>query len=121
MSFYQFFYNIVYSVSVLFHFTPPYFSFLNDEVYYKINYAYSLMYTNFQLNFQAFSKKVNNLSSRYLHHLLYEMYVPDPSNRVLEDDIISFYGTSTGLYSYTTVLGAQLTIPSVLAVYIDIN
>ena len=53
------------------------------------------MYTNFQLNFQAFSKKVNNLSSRYLHHLLYEMYVPDPSNRVLEDDIISFYGIST--------------------------
>ena len=52
---------------------------------------------------------------------VYVMYVPDPSNRVLEDDIISFYGTSTGLYSYTTVLGAQLTIPSVLAVYIDIN
>lgn len=49
------------------------------------------------------------------------MYVPDSSNRVLEDDIISFYGTSTGSYSYTTVLGAQLTIPSVLAVYIDIN
>lgn len=33
--------------------------------------------------------------------------------RILEDDIISFYGKFDGLYTYTTVMGASLTIPSI--------
>ena len=39
--------------------------------------------------------------------------------RILEDDRITFYGTYDGLYSYTTVMGAQLTIPSIKVKYID--
>ena len=35
------------------------------------------------------------------------------SSRILEDDKITIYGTSTGLYSYETVMGDTLTIPSV--------
>lgn len=66
--------------------------------------------------------RVNVTKGKYGYDdTIYVMYVPDPSNRILEDDIISLYGVSTGLYSYTTVLGAQVTIPSVLAVYVDIN
>lgn len=37
------------------------------------------------------------------------------STRILEDDTITFYGKADGLYTYTTVLGASMTIPSVKA------
>ena len=45
----------------------------------------------------------------------------DDSTRILEDDIITFYGTLSGLYTYETVLGTFVTIPEVSAEYIDIN
>ena len=41
--------------------------------------------------------------------------------RVLEDDIVTFYGTYLGLQTYETIFGASVTIPSVWAEYIDIN
>lgn len=40
-------------------------------------------------------------------------------SRILEDDYITFYGTFDGLYSYQTVLGASLTIPKIIAEYVD--
>lgn len=43
------------------------------------------------------------------------------ATRILEDDIVTVYATSTGLYSYTTVLGSEQTIPSMEAKYIDVN
>ena len=39
--------------------------------------------------------------------------------RILEDDWITFYGKFDGLYSYTTVRGDKLSIPSVKVEYID--
>ena len=39
--------------------------------------------------------------------------------RILEDDYITFYGTFDGLYTYTTVRGDQITIPKVMAEYVD--
>lgn len=41
--------------------------------------------------------------------------------RILEDDIVTVYGTLSGTYTYETVLGASVTIPSMLALYIDIK
>lgn len=41
--------------------------------------------------------------------------------RILEDDIVTFYGKLGNLYTYETVLGSSLTIPSVNAVYIEIK
>lgn len=38
--------------------------------------------------------------------------------RILEDDWITFYGDYDGLYTYTTVLGASITIPSVKVRYL---
>ena len=38
--------------------------------------------------------------------------------RVLEDDIVTFYGTFKGLKTYTTVRGDSRTIPEVTAKYI---
>lgn len=39
--------------------------------------------------------------------------------RILEDDYITVYGTSTGIYTYTSVLGASISIPSMLVTKID--
>jgi hypothetical protein len=41
--------------------------------------------------------------------------------RVLEDDIISFWGTFTGLVTYKTVLGVDMTTPRVLAQIVELN
>lgn len=46
----------------------------------------------------------------------------DPSiviSRVLEDDIITVYGVSLGLYSYQSTLGGKITIPAVFVDKID--
>ncbi|MBQ5968947.1 MAG: hypothetical protein IJL52_02390 [Clostridia bacterium] len=47
--------------------------------------------------------------------------LPDGADRILEDDIVTFYGKCTGTTTYITVLGSTITIPSVEAEYIDIN
>lgn len=36
------------------------------------------------------------------------------SSRILEDDVITIYGKSAGLYTYTATLGQSITIPSIL-------
>jgi hypothetical protein len=41
--------------------------------------------------------------------------------RILEKDVVTIYGTSSGLYTYTTVMGASQTVPKVAAKYIDIG
>lgn len=47
-------------------------------------------------------------------------YTLDGSTRFLEDDIVNIYGTSKGLYSYTSVMGATITIPSMSIKYMDL-
>ena len=41
------------------------------------------------------------------------------SSRVLEDDVITIYGMSAGLYTYESTLGGHITIPLVLINKID--
>ena len=40
-------------------------------------------------------------------------------SRVLEDDTVTIYGTSKGLYSYESTGAGTITIPAVSADYID--
>ena len=42
-------------------------------------------------------------------------------SRFLEDDIVTFYGVYGGLYTYESTMGASITIPSVIAEYIDLQ
>ena len=35
--------------------------------------------------------------------------------RILEDDLVDCYGTSTGIYTYKSVLGASISVPSLYA------
>lgn len=46
-------------------------------------------------------------------NVVYCIYVkPDNYSRILEDDRVNVWGTSTGVYTYTTVMGSEITIPS---------
>lgn len=50
----------------------------------------------------------------------YVTYTRDENeSRILEDDYITIYGESTGVTSYTTVLGSSVTIPSIKAKIIE--
>lgn len=42
-------------------------------------------------------------------------------SRILENDIVTFYGRVKGIKNYTAVLGNQISIPHIIAEYIDIN
>ena len=54
-------------------------------------------------------------------NVIYVEYDPSKLNsRILEDDKITIYGKSMGIYSYTTVMGAKVSIPSMIADRIDI-
>ena len=56
----------------------------------------------------------------YRDTVLVEYTKADSDNgRILEDDIITFYGYAAKTVSYKTVMGATVTIPEVLAIYID--
>lgn len=60
--------------------------------------------------------------STYYTDTIYVVYSQnDSNNRFLEDDIIDIYGEMNGLYSYTSVMGATITLPRVNAEYIDIR
>lgn len=48
-------------------------------------------------------------------------YSNNMESRVLEGDIITLYGEYLGTYTYESVVGASITVPSVYAMYIDIN
>ena len=53
--------------------------------------------------------------------LVYYQYSSTYESKILEDDIVTIYGRSIGTYSYEAVLGNSVTIPAIVAMYIDIN
>ena len=58
----------------------------------------------------------------YYTDTIYVVYYPeDGEDKILEDDIITIYGTSQGDYTYTSTLGTPVTLPLVYGKYIEIN
>ena len=58
----------------------------------------------------------------YYTDTIYVVYYPeDGEDKILEDDIITIYGTSQGDYTYTSTLGAPVTLPLVYGKYIEID
>lgn len=53
--------------------------------------------------------------------ILVEYSIKEGESRFLEDDIVTVYGTCKGLYSYESVIGANVTIPSAVAEYIELS
>lgn len=65
--------------------------------------------------------RVNITKGRYTYtDTIYVTYKKkDGESRLLEDDIVTIYGTNFSTVSYTSVLGAKITLPYVIASYID--
>ncbi len=60
-------------------------------------------------------------SGKY-NDVIYVAYDPGLlDSRILEDDKVTIYGISYGLHTYTTVMGASVTIPLVLADRIEVK
>ena len=60
--------------------------------------------------------------STYYTDTIYVVYYPEEGeDKILEDDIITLYGTSMGDYSYTSTIGSQVTLPLIYAKYVAIN
>lgn len=71
-----------------------------------------------------YTLRVNVTQSRYYwEDTIYVSYTRRDSAepRILEDDIINLYGYCMDTVTYETVMGASVTIPAVLAEYIDIE
>lgn len=47
--------------------------------------------------------------------------IPDSADRILEDDIITFWGTCDGNYKYTSVLGNSVSLPKIDIEYYEIS
>lgn len=47
--------------------------------------------------------------------------IPQGADRILEDDIITFYGDCDGLYTYTAILGQKISLPKIDIKYYDIS
>ena len=61
-------------------------------------------------------------NGRYYDDTVYVTYYADADDpRILEDDIITMYGTLEGEKTYETVMGASVTIPKFDAEYVEIN
>lgn len=75
-------------------------------------------------NYISIGMRVNITENEYgwYEDTVYIIYYPeDGEDKILEDDIITIYGTAEGEYSYTSVMGAYITIPKILAEYVEIN
>lgn len=64
----------------------------------------------------------NGTYSTYYTDTIYVNYMTEEGeDRILEDDIITVYGTAQGDYSYTSTIGTKITLPFVSAKYIVIE
>lgn len=68
--------------------------------------------------------RVNVTKGRYYwEDTIYVIYYPvnDDGSRILEDDIITMYGTLEGTKTYETVMGASVTLPLMYVYYITLH
>ena len=55
----------------------------------------------------------------YSDTILFEVDEKKLSKNILEDDIVTIWGESKGMYTYKAVLGNQITVPRIQVVYIE--
>lgn len=69
---------------------------------------------------------VTAVTDEYFEWVTYEdtIYVtlnfPEGSDKILDYDIITVYGVCTGSYSYSSIFGAQVTLPRIEAMYYEL-
>lgn len=67
--------------------------------------------------------RVNVTKGEYLWRdtIFAELELPRSADRILEDDIITMYGDCMGLYTYESITGAQVSLPSLKIRYFELN
>lgn len=68
-----------------------------------------------------YTLRVNVTEGEYFWQDTIMVYYEAPSGsaRILEDDVMTFYGYMHGMYSYESVLGATITVPLLEAMYVE--
>ena len=90
-----------------------------ERIYFKGEVTQVIEGSGNTVHLRVYTKKGYSI---YLDDVIYVEYVYESGEpRILEDDIIEMYGEYYGLYTYTTVMGAEMTIPAMIAEYIDIK
>ena len=60
-------------------------------------------------------------SSTYYEDTIYaKVHLEDGADRILEDDIITFWGSCSGLITYESIFGQQISIPGMCIDYYEI-
>lgn len=77
-------------------------------------------------NYNSVDLRVNitkwgTYSTYYKDTIYVTYYLEDGEDKILEDDIITIWGTTQGDYSYTSAIGSRVTLPLVFAKYIEID
>lgn len=77
-----------------------------------------------QVDDKQYRMNVTKITNEYLDDAYYEdtiyfTYEYKGGDRILEDDIITIWGQSSGLYTYTSVLGQSITLPSIDVEYAE--
>ena len=72
---------------------------------------------------KMYQLRVNVTKTQYGYEdTIYVQYTPmQGMPRILEEDIITIYGTLNGIETYTSVMNSTITIPSVFSEYIEIQ
>lgn len=79
------------------------------------------MYDTYSVTLRVNITKTGTYSTYYTD-TIYVTYSPEAGeSKILEDDIITIWGTSQGDKTYTSTMGAQITIPHIKAKYITIE
>lgn len=60
---------------------------------------------------------VTPVSYGYTDTIMMSYTAPEGAPRILEDDVLTFYGVMGGMYTYESIFGASITVPLLFAQY----
>lgn len=68
-----------------------------------------------------YTLRVNVTQERYgwSDTIMVSYHATEGSPRILEDDVMTFFGTMAGMYSYESVMGATITVPLMHAQFVE--
>jgi hypothetical protein len=79
------------------------------------------LYNSNSVDLRVNITKKGNYSSYYTDTVYITYNTVAGEDKILDDDIITIYGTAMGDYSYTSTIGAKITLPLISAKYITLE
>lgn len=79
------------------------------------------LYVSNSVNLRVNITRKGSYSTYYTDTIYVTYYTKHGEDKILEDDIITIWGTSEGDCSYTSVMGATVTLPKITAKYLQID